>query len=401
MKKFSSLSSFYKRILSDNEEHKRQLKIIKYLHDIATKSGVSEHVYIVGGAVRDFYLNKPIKDVDVVIDSINSGMTSREFAEIIAKDMGIDLGESNRFGVELVNLGRDNKLGIGSETIEIANARKESYSLRGNNSHKPSEVKPATIEEDVNRREFTFNTLMWRLSDVGGGPKKSITIDITGRGIKDLETGVIRSPVDPKKTFQDDPTRIIRAIKFMGRYNFTLPEDTKKAIIECLPRMEDESLYPAIGKLIIEDILSKPFARRAVDMMVDVGISEVAEKIYQRNRQFKSSMDNFLKRIMIDDFELTESIVDSFNFDDPYRNPQYGSNQKIRSIMRGLSQKERGEFWESIRSPKLDYKRIMSEYSISGEEIRKLALEIIKDDFRLSLNRDKLTEIVIKKISGQ
>jgi len=118
----------------------------------------------------------------------------------------------------------------GRVAIDFVSARKESY---GEDSHKPK-IQPGTLEEDVMRRDFTVNTLLMNVRDFQMGMDKfdleEHVLDITGRGMRDLENGVLETPLNPDETFRDDPTRIVRAIRFAAQKGFKLSSNVVSAI---------------------------------------------------------------------------------------------------------------------------------------------------------------------------
>jgi len=137
------------------------LALMKFLSDLAKRLGVGRHVYVVGGAVRNFVIRRPIKDIDVVIDSVAlRGKDSDWFAKEVAKAIPAKTRiQTNDYGVALLHIVGDWMLGeenLQGEDIEIANARIESYTDGG---YKPTHVEKATIEDDARRREFTFNCM--------------------------------------------------------------------------------------------------------------------------------------------------------------------------------------------------------------------------------------------------
>jgi tRNA nucleotidyltransferase/poly(A) polymerase len=237
---------------------------------ISSREGlpIGEHTYIVGGAVRNFILDKDIKDIDIVIDSVSlGGFDSAKLAEELQREISVyTTVETNNYGVAILSIkgpllidGYD----FSGEQIEIANARSESYSGGG---YKPEKVSPATIEEDVFRREFTFNTLMWRIADIATGFDKAEIIDITGCGIDDLNSGEMRCPKDPDIVFSDDPSRMLRAIKFISKYGFKLPDNIKESIIKNSDKIKN--IPPnQIGSILINQILIESSYRSSLILM--------------------------------------------------------------------------------------------------------------------------------------
>ena len=116
---------------------------------------------------------------------------------------------------------------VGGRAVEMVTARVESYAP---DSRKPDTVAPGTLEDDARRRDFTINTLLQNLHT-------GAVTDPLGRAYADLEAGIIRTPTDPKLTFQDDPLRMLRAVRFAARFGFTIEPFTWKAIRQSAPRL--------------------------------------------------------------------------------------------------------------------------------------------------------------------
>jgi len=218
-------------------------KMLKTVGAIADAQGAE--VYAVGGYVRDYLLDKRGKDIDFVV--VGDGPA---FAKAVASGLRTNrLTIYKKFGTALVEAG-DYKL-------EFVGARKESYR---SDSRKP-DVTPADLKTDLARRDFTINTLAVALNRGNFGE----IIDIFG-GQKDLKQGIIRTPLEPEVTFEDDPLRIMRAIRFATRLNFDLTPETAAAIktkrhrlsIISQERITDELLKilmaerPSIGFLLMD-----------------------------------------------------------------------------------------------------------------------------------------------------
>lgn len=229
---------------------------------------IGKHTYIVGGAIRNFILEKDIKDIDIVIDSVSlGGFNSARLAEELQREISVntEIG-TNNYGVAILSIKGPLIIdghNFAGEQIEIANARNESYSGEG---YKPEGVSPATIEEDVFRREFTFNTLMWRIVDIATGFDKAEIIDITGCGMDDLKSGEVRCPKDPDIVFSDDPSRMLRAVKFISKYGFRLPDDVRESIERNSDKIKN--IPPnQIGSILINQILTEPSYRSSLLLM--------------------------------------------------------------------------------------------------------------------------------------
>ena len=146
-----------------NEAHDKSVALMKFLSKLAIRLGAAEHIYVVGGAVRDFVLERPIKDVDVVIDSVALGgrKDSEWFGKQVVRAIPARVNMTiNNYGVALLNISSSwilDGLDMKGEDIEIANARTESYAKGG---YKPTSVTPSDIEDDVRRRELTYNCMV-------------------------------------------------------------------------------------------------------------------------------------------------------------------------------------------------------------------------------------------------
>lgn len=218
--------------------------VVAALVHSANSIGVGASSFIVGGAVRDFCLEiEGIKDVDVVVDSTLGGN-----AEILAvavrhviqrySTCDIPVPTPDMYGV--VHLGplpegsRYGVTDVSGQKLEIVTARREKYDKsRRHESHKPVEIAPGTIGDDLMRRDFTINTLCWSLDDLhkcGGDPENATIMDITGRGMEDLSCLVLNTPLDPEITFDEDPSRMLRGIRFAAKYKMKMPQEITAAI---------------------------------------------------------------------------------------------------------------------------------------------------------------------------
>jgi len=280
-----------------NDAHGRSIALMKFLSGVARGLGVAEHVYVVGGAVRNFVLDVPIKDIDVVFDSVGvgGGKDSDWFAKAVAKAIPVRTNvTTNQYGVAILTVSDSWELDgheMKGEVIEIANARKESYG-KGDGpgkGYKPDTVEPATIEEDLVRREFTFNTLLWRLADLEHGPDRAEILDMLGTGKADLENREMRTPVDPDKTFGDDPTRMLRALKFVAKYGFRIPPDLMASIRKNAPKLKNMP-WNAVWAILVGDILEGPSPRKSVKLLHDLGLGTVIGEMCHETPDFASAL---------------------------------------------------------------------------------------------------------------
>ena len=205
------------RMLSDAEL--AQLLDKDIFHKISeTADRLGLECYVVGGYVRDLFLERPSNDIDVVV--VGSGIS---MAEALKKQLGgrAHLSVFRNFGTAQVKYG-------GLE-IEFVGARKESYS---HDSRKPV-VEDGTLEDDQNRRDFTINALAVCLNRARFGE----LVDPFD-GLADLEDGIIRTPLDPDITFSDDPLRMLRCVRFAAQLNFFIEDETFDALTRNADRIK-------------------------------------------------------------------------------------------------------------------------------------------------------------------
>lgn len=271
--------------------------LMQFLSGVAEEMGVGRDAYIVGGAVRNFLIGRGVKDLDLVVDAVRSGVDSEQFAEAVAERIPAHTNlTTNQYGVAILTIEDDFYLGgenLKGEQIEIANARRESYGAKAGKGYKPHMVEKSTIEEDIARREFTFNTLLWQLAELAEGPDKAQIVDITGCGLRDLRKGEMRCPSDPAKTFQDDPTRMLRAVKFATKYGFTIPKETAEAIRRNAQQIR-KAPHEAITTLLLDVLLKdKKLARPAMRQMKRLGLLDVVGDMYREVKPFRQTLDNW------------------------------------------------------------------------------------------------------------
>jgi poly(A) polymerase len=215
-------------------------KIFKLISETADELGLE--CYVVGGYVRDLFLQRPSTDIDVVV--IGSGIK-------IAKALSMKLGKGAHLSV-FKNFGTA-QVKYHNTEIEFVGARKESYS---HDSRKPV-VENGTLEDDQNRRDFTINALAVCLNKNHFGE----LID-PFNGLDDLYDGIIRTPLDPNITFSDDPLRMMRCIRFATQLNFFIEDETFEALVRNKDRINiisKERIAEELDKIILSPIPSKGF----------------------------------------------------------------------------------------------------------------------------------------------
>lgn len=189
-------------------------KIFGIISEVAAENGV--RAFVIGGFVRDCFLKRPCKDIDVVVEG--SGI---DIAEKVAGKIGSKLSVFKNFGTAMFRYN-------GME-IEFVGARKESYRRE---SRKPI-VEDGTLEDDQKRRDFTINALAFSLQKDDFGH----LVDPFD-GVADLQAGLIRTPLDPDTTYSDDPLRMIRAIRFASQLSFTIVPESLESIFKNKERLK-------------------------------------------------------------------------------------------------------------------------------------------------------------------
>lgn len=227
--------------------------LLKQIGEIADREGFE--VYVVGGYVRDLILG--IRDTDIDIVVLADGI---KFAEIIAKEFGKKPDAVyKKFGTALVN--------IGEFKIEFATAREESYERH---SRKPK-VKFATLAEDIARRDFTINSMAISLNRNSFGELMDFH-----KGYNHLKNKVIITPLDPVKTFDDDPLRIMRAIRFASRFGFEINKDTFEGIKQMKHRLREDGVVSQerVTNEFLQILMTdKPSV--GLDLMYKSGVMEI------------------------------------------------------------------------------------------------------------------------------
>ena len=210
-------------------------KIFQIVSETAAEQGV--RAFVIGGYVRDCFLGRPSKDIDIVVEG--SGIA---IAEAVAEKVHTNVSVFKNFGTAMLRY-----KGI---EVEFVGARKESYNR---NSRKPI-VEDGTLEDDQLRRDFTINAMAFSLQKDDFGA----LVDPFG-GIRDLAAGIIRTPLDPDTTYSDDPLRMVRAVRFATKLStpeleFKIVQESKDSIRRNLHRMvilSKERIVEELNKILV------------------------------------------------------------------------------------------------------------------------------------------------------
>jgi len=255
------------------------IRVFRIVSDIIDKTG--QQCYVIGGFVRDLLLNRPTKDIDIVV--VGSGI---ELAKKVAEKAGnYNISVFKNFGTALVS--------FPEYDVEFVGARKESYRK---DSRKPI-VENGTLEDDQNRRDFTINALAISLSKNNWGE----LVDPFG-GKSDLENKIIRTPLDPDITYSDDPLRMMRAIRFATQLEFHIEEESFKSIKRNIKRIEiisKERIIDELNKIIDSQKPSIGFHLLERSGLLKKILPEVSDLKGVEVKENKSHKDNFIHTLQV------------------------------------------------------------------------------------------------------
>ena len=282
-------------------------EIFHQISHVADTMGVE--CYVVGGYVRDIFLERPSNDIDVVV--VGSGIA---VAEQLKRQLGkrAHLSVFRNFGTAQVKYTRKEEGGGRNEIeVEFVGARRESYS---HDSRKPI-VEDGTLEDDQNRRDFTINAMAICLNSQRFGE----LVD-PFNGIADLEDGIIATPLDPEITFSDDPLRMMRCIRFATQLNFRIEEET----FEALQRMADririvsgERIEVELNKIMMAPHPSIGFELLQRSGLLNIILPELAALDIVEKRDNRAHKNNFYHTL-----EVLENVVQA-NSHEPTANSQW------------------------------------------------------------------------------
>ena len=270
-------------------------EIFHQISRVADAMGVE--CYVVGGYVRDIFLERPSSDIDVVI--VGSGIA---VAEQLKQQLGrkAHISVFRNFGtaqVKFYQKGREYE-------VEFVGARKESYSR---DSRKPI-VENGTLEDDQNRRDFTINAMAICLNCTRFGE----LVD-PFNGIADLEDGIIATPLDPEITFSDDPLRMMRCIRFATQLNFQIEEETFEALSRMAERIKivsGERIEVELNKIMMSPHPSIGLELLQRSGLMQIILPEVAALDIVEKRDNRAHKNNFYHSLeVLENICQTESPV--------------------------------------------------------------------------------------------
>ena len=278
-------------ILFKNADEKIK-KLVKLIQESIKGTAFENHVFLVGGCVRDLLLKIPCKDVDICVDIKNGGML---FANYMAMKHQCYVAGTNpvvfeTYGTAKFQLYKNEELK--DIEIECVQTRKEQYHKESRN---PDTVY-GTIQEDAKRRDLTINSLYYNIS--------TEKVHDYNNGLDDLVNQVIKTPTDPDITFNDDPLRILRVIRFSTRFGWGIEKNTWLGMVKNAHRIKiisQERISDEISKILL---CEKPSI--GIRKMYYCGIlHRVMPDIYDTTYAFES------KNPMVSTFDHTMNVVDT------------------------------------------------------------------------------------------
>lgn len=278
-------------ILFKNADEKIK-KLVKIIQESIKGTAFENHVFLVGGCVRDLLLKIPCKDVDICVDIKNGGML---FANYMAMKHQCYVAGTNpvvfeNYGTAKFQLYKNEELK--DIEIECVQTRKEQYHKESRN---PDTVY-GTIQEDAKRRDLTINSLYYNIS--------TEKVHDYNNGLDDLVNQVIKTPTDPDITFNDDPLRILRVIRFSTRFGWGIEKNTWLGMVKNAHRIKiisQERISDEISKILL---CEKPSI--GIRKMYYCGIlHRVMPDIYDTTYAFES------KNPMVSTFDHTMNVVDT------------------------------------------------------------------------------------------
>lgn len=261
--------------------------VFKVVSQVVTENNLQ--AYVIGGYVRDLLLERPSKDIDIVV--IGNGL---ELAEKAAKILRVKkVSYFKNFGTAQFN--------YKDLDVEFVGARKESYTA---DSRKPS-VENGSLQDDQNRRDFTINALAIALHENEFGE----LIDPFG-GLEDLENEILRTPLEPSQTYSDDPLRMMRAIRFATQLDFKIESKSLHAIAENASRLQiisQERIMDELNKIILAKTPSRGFKLLYSTGLLKEFFPEMIALCGVETRKGKSHKDNFYHTLEVLDNVAQES----------------------------------------------------------------------------------------------
>jgi poly(A) polymerase len=274
--------------MSQNYKSSLTHPVFKVVSQIADEQGIQ--AFVIGGYVRDLLLERPSKDIDIVVIGNGLDLAQKSAEKLRVKKVSLfkNFGTAHFKYKDL--------------DVEFVGARKESYRT---DSRKPI-VENGTLQDDQNRRDFTINALALSLN----GDSYGDLID-PFNGIEDLKNGIIRTPLDPDITYSDDPLRMLRAIRFATQLNFKIENSSLESILKQSERLQiisQERIIDELNKIILANQPSRGFVLLKSTRLLQQFFPEMINLAGVETINGKSHKDNFYHTL-----EVLDNICENTN----------------------------------------------------------------------------------------
>ena len=277
-------------------------ELFHQISEVADRLGVE--CYVVGGYVRDIFLERPSNDIDVVV--VGSGIVlAKELKRMLGRKAHLSVFKN--FGTAQVKIREGRRQEVGDRRndneieVEFVGARKESYS---HDSRKPI-VEDGTLEDDQNRRDFTINAMAICLNKDRFGE----LVD-PFNGLADLEDGIIATPLEPDITFSDDPLRMMRCVRFATQLNFQIEDETFVALERMADRIKivsGERIKDELNKIILSPVPSKGFVDLQRCGLLNIILPELAALDIVEQKNGRAHKNNFYHTLEVLDNVASKS----------------------------------------------------------------------------------------------
>jgi tRNA nucleotidyltransferase (CCA-adding enzyme) len=276
-----------------NNTTKKIATALDFLKLSIVESTFKNRVFLAGGIVRDIILKHPPKDIDVVVTG--NEFAGIEFTTWLAKKSGNFKDNSNPVIFPTYFTSKLSLRGVVYDGIDLSDVeieavapRKEKYTSGNRN---PS-VEISTLEEDAFRRDLCLNSLFLNIST-------GEILDYTGNGIADIKNKILRTPIDPYKTFEDDGLRMLRIVRFYARYGWKIPLSVVRAMkknAHIIKTISAERIKDELDKIILTDNVKRAFKLMRITTILDNVIPEFVSsyKMTQNHHHDETVFDHIL-----------------------------------------------------------------------------------------------------------
>jgi tRNA nucleotidyltransferase/poly(A) polymerase len=340
-------------------------KIFSILTSAVKSENLGLTLRVAGGWVRDKLMGKESKDIDIAIDK----MTGEQFANIVNQWMKANGFETKSVGIIEANPEQSKHLATATTfifglPIDFVNLRTESYA---DNSRIPT-IQVGTAEEDALRRDLTINALFYNINT-------GQVEDLTGKGLDDLRSGTIRTPLDPLTTFKDDPLRVLRSVRFASRYGFKLD-----------PALADAARNPEIQHALdtkisrerigaeLKGMLKGRNPADAIRMLHDLGLREVVFKKPSEMQHWDMDQQNPHHELLLWDHLI--KVVETL--DQVLKTKEVSDDERIILILAALLH-DAGKLDPSIQGTKELEGKLVKTYYDHEESSKKIAEYLLRE----------------------